>query len=121
MPLYSGAISKERAATLVKTLEDVKVFGPPYPVPSVPLDSKDFDIDRYWQGPTWLNTNWLIIDGLRRYGYDEHADALTESSLELVQEGGCAEYFNPETGAPLGANNFSWTAALALDLLKSQK
>ena len=117
MPLYSGAISKERAATLVKMLESDIEFGPAYPVPSVPISSKDFDANRYWQGPTWLNTNWLIIDGLRRYGYNDHADALTESSLELVQKGGFAEYFNPLTGEPLGADNFSWTAALTVDLL----
>jgi len=120
MPLYSGAISPERAAILVKSLENEHVFGPAYPVPSVPVDSKDFDANRYWQGPTWLNTNWLIIDGLRRYGYNDHADALTESSLELVQKGGFAEYFNPLSGDPLGADNFSWTAALTIDLLKSK-
>lgn len=118
MPLYAGCISKERAAKLVKKLEDDKQFGPTYPVPSVPLSSPDFDPDRYWQGPSWMNTNWLIMDGLRRYGYDDHADALRETSLEMVQHSGFAEYFDPNTAEPLGAHNFSWTAALTIDLLK---
>lgn len=120
LPLYGGAISQERAAMLVRQLEDEHQFGPAYPVPSVPLNSSYFDANRYWQGPTWLNTNWLIIDGLRRYGFHDHAAALRESSLELVTRSGCAEYFNPLTGEALGSPNFSWTAALAIDLMQQK-
>lgn len=118
MPLYAGTISKERAAVLVKRLENDRAFGTAYPIPSVPVDSPDFDPDRYWQGPTWMNTNWLIMDGLRRYGLTEHADALKETSLEMVEKSGFAEYFDPNTAEPLGAHGFSWTAALTIDLLK---
>ncbi|HUS26398.1 MAG TPA: trehalase family glycosidase [Nevskiaceae bacterium] len=118
MPLYAGTVSKEHAALIVKTLENEHMFGPAHPVPSVPLNSPWFDPKRYWQGPMWFNTNWLIADGLRRYGYSDHADALVESSLELVRNG-FNEYYNPLTGDPLGAKNFSWTAAIAIDWLKT--
>lgn len=120
IPLYSGAISKERAALLVRSLENEHLFGPAFPVPSVPINSPWFDQKRYWQGPTWLNTNWLIADGLRRYGYHHHANALIESSQELVKDGHFNEYFNPLTGEPLGAPNFSWTAALIIDWLDAK-
>lgn len=119
LPLYAGTVSQERAQTLVGMLENDKLFGPPFPVPSVPLESQYFSSKRYWQGPTWVNMNWLIIDGLRRYGFRDHADALTESTLEMIAKNGIAEYYDPLTGEPLGADNFSWTAALAIDLLKS--
>lgn len=119
LPLYAGHISKERAEHLVKLLENPHQFGLKYPIPSVPRVSAYFDSRRYWQGPTWINTNWLVIDGLRRYGFDDHADVLTEMTLELVRQHGCNEYFDPLDGSPLGASNFSWTAALAIDLLKS--
>jgi glycogen debranching enzyme len=118
MPLYAGTISKEQAAKLVKTIENEHIFGPAYPIPSTPLNSAWFDPNRYWQGPTWFNTNWLIADGLRRYGYKDHADALIEGSLELVKANHFNEYFNPLSGAPLGASNFSWTAAIAIDWIK---
>src|SRR5213075_850375 len=98
------------AKILVKNIENEHVFGPAYPVPSTPLNSPWFDPKRYWQGPTWLNMNWLLIDGLHRYGFKQHAAALTEGSLELVNRHGFFEYYNPETGDPLGAHNFSWTA-----------
>ena len=121
MPLYAGCISKERAAQLVKMLEDEHMFGANFPIPSVPLNSEWFQEHAYWQGPTWVNMNWLIINGLRGYGYKEHADALTESTLEMVKSSGFAEYFSPVDGSPAGADNFSWTAALVIDLLKAKK
>lgn len=119
LPLYAGAVTKERAAQLVKLIEDEKQFGLAYPLPSVPQASDWFNPIGYWQGPTWVNTNWLIIEGLKRYGYDDHAAALTESTLEMVGRSGCYEYFNPLDGSAAGAPNFSWTAALAIDLLKT--
>lgn len=121
LPLYAGSISKERAADLVRKLENEHVFGVNYPVPSVPLDSADFNPERYWQGPTWVNTNWLVIEGLRQYGYDDHAEALKEATLQMVEQSGFWEYFHPISGEPLGARNFSWTAALAIDLVRDRK
>jgi glycogen debranching enzyme len=102
----------------VKLIESEHQFGLAFPLPSVPKSSHWFDPKRYWQGPTWLNTNWLVIDGLRRYGFNEHADLLRELSLDLVAKEGFSEYFNPVTGEAEGADNFSWTAALAIDFLK---
>ena len=118
LPLYAGSITQERAAELVKLLESEQQFGPAYPVPSVPISSPWFHRKRYWQGPTWVNMNWLIIDGLKRYGFKDHAAALTESTLEMVARGGFAEYFDPLDGSSAGGGDFSWTAALSLDLLK---
>lgn len=120
LPLYAGHISQERAEALVKLIESPHHFGLHFPLPSVPKSSAWFDPKRYWQGPTWVNINWLVIDGLKRYGFTEHAEVLKDVTLELVEKGGCAEYFDPLTGEPLGAENFSWTAALAIDLLQSK-
>jgi hypothetical protein len=120
MPLYAGCISKERAKELVKMLEDQHLFAANFPVPSVPLNSEWFQPYAYWEGPTWVNMNWLIIDGLKRYGFDEHAAALTESTVEMVKNAGFAEYFSPLDGSAAGADNFSWTAALVIDLLRAK-
>jgi glycogen debranching enzyme len=119
MPLYAGSVSKERAAKLVKLLEDEHQFGTNYPVPSVPLSSDWFQANRYWQGPTWVNTNWLIIEGLENYGYRNHASALRESTIELIEKSGFYEYFNPIDGTKAGIASFSWTAALIIDMLKN--
>lgn len=119
MPLYAGTITQERAKELVVLLKNHRKYWLHHPVPSVPLDSPFFDSDRYWQGPSWLNTNWLIIDGLRRYGFDEEADELTKRSIAVVDKSGPFEYFDPIDGKGIGAADFAWTAALVIDLLKN--
>lgn len=119
MPLYAGNIAKDRAEALVKLLQNKSMFGAHFPVPSVPLSSDWFKPLGYWQGPTWININWLIIDGLERNGYTEQAEALKTSTLKLVAQNGAYEYFNPQSGQPAGSPEFSWTAALTIDLLKT--
>ncbi len=121
LPLYAGCVTKERAKQLVHHLENEQEFGPAYPVPSVSVNSQWFHPKLYWQGPTWVNMNWLIIDGLKRYGFKEQAKALRESTLEMVERHGCYEYFDPLNGEPAGAKDFSWTASLAIDLIKTSK
>ncbi|MEI7683158.1 MAG: trehalase family glycosidase [Candidatus Saccharibacteria bacterium] len=116
MPLYSGSISKEKAKELV-TILNSKQYQTKYPVPTVPTDSEWFHPHMYWQGPTWLNTNWLLADGLQRYGYKEEAKALRAKSIEMVTKSGFYEYFSPLDGSPAGTNNFSWTAAVVIDFL----
>lgn len=119
LPLYAGCITKARAKHLVGLLASKKEFGLRWPIPSVPRTSGYFDPLRYWQGPTWINTNWLVIEGLKNYGYDNEAKDLTGRTIELVSKSGMYEYFSPLNGEPGGAADFSWTAALTIDLLKS--
>ncbi len=116
MPLYAGTVTKKRAAHLVALLKDSHYFGANYPVPSVPLSSKYFNDRRYWQGPTWINTNWFIIDGLERYGFLEEARELRNKTLNMVEKSGFSEYFSPIDGYGAGIAPFSWTAALTIDL-----
>jgi hypothetical protein len=119
LPLYAGTISRKRAAQLVELMKS-KHWTTKYPVPSVPKNSKYFQPVRYWQGPTWINTNWLIAEGLERYGYLREAAHIKHRSLELLETSGSYEYFSPLDGRPAGAPAFSWSAALAIDFLYSK-
>lgn len=119
MPLWAGVAEQSRARQLIDLLEAGSGFWPAHPVPSVPTDARQFQEHRYWKGPTWVNTNWIVIEGLRVYGFHDLADELCERTIALMERGGFAEYFSPLTGEAMGADEFSWTAALALDLLAS--
>lgn len=116
MPLYAGSISKERAEQLVALLKSPKNFDTAFPIASVPITSEWFSELGYWQGPTWINTNWLIADGLERYGFAEDAKRIRNLSLHLVERHGCYEYFSALSGEPAGAKNFSWSAALTIEM-----
>lgn len=89
------------------------------PVPSHDLTAPDFDPVRYWRGPAWFNTGWLVWHGLRLHGHDRLAGLLREGTLDAIRFAGFREYVEPETGVGHGAYDFSWTAAVTIDLLAS--
>lgn len=120
LPLYAGTISHSHASKLVELMK-TKAWTTHYPLPSVPKNSRYFQPHRYWQGPTWLNTNWLICDGLERYGFTKEAEHIRKQSIELVKEHGAYEYFSPLDGQSAGAHPFSWTAALTIDFLEQNR
>jgi glycogen debranching enzyme len=89
-------------------------------VPSYDLTAPDLDLSRYWRGPTWASTNWLVWNGLRTAGRADLAGTLASDMVELVAGAGLREYFDPVTGAGLGGRDFTWTAALLLDVLAAR-
>ena len=76
---------------------------------------KTFEETRYWRGPVWINSNWIIYQGL--LDKDKNfSNLIKNKTLELLENKKFHEYYNFKTGECLGANNFSWSAALYLDL-----
>ncbi|MCE3276982.1 MAG: hypothetical protein K0R13_2837 [Propionibacteriaceae bacterium] len=86
-------------------------------VPSFDLTDRRYNPRRYWRGPTWLNTTWLLVEGLRVHDGEALAQRLCDDMVALVSGAGLREYFNPRTGAGHGTSNFSWSAALLLHVL----
>ncbi|RKY51884.1 MAG: hypothetical protein DRP89_08560 [Candidatus Neomarinimicrobiota bacterium] len=120
-PLFAGIVPSDRINFLLKNLFSTKKYTPKngYPFCSVSMSEKDFDPVRYWRGPVWINMNWLIYRGLKNYNFYKKAEELKDKTLELVSRSGFYEYFDPFIGKGYGANNFSWTASLVIDFIKS--
>jgi hypothetical protein len=119
LPLLVGDLPTDIAEALVGELDDPSRFGTAFPVPTVAMDDPEFSPTRMWRGPSWVNTNWLLVEGLRRTGHHQRAIQLAHATLEMVaRAGGAYEYFNPLTGERPAAAvpMFSWTAALVIDL-----
>jgi glycogen debranching enzyme len=83
-------------------------------VATIDPTSDKFEATRYWRGPIWINTNWLIAEGFKDYGYDDIAAQIRTDSLELIERFGYCEYFTPDGVRGCGADQFSWSAALTL-------
>jgi glycogen debranching enzyme len=118
MPLFAEIIDKDEAQRLVdEYLHDSDQFGTAYPVPTLPKNHQSFESKRnsMWRGPTWVGANWFMYRGLKQYDLGEAAADIKHSSRELVRKSGFAEYYDPETGVPLGGEKFTW-GGLVLDM-----
>ncbi|MFI6027324.1 MGH1-like glycoside hydrolase domain-containing protein [Amycolatopsis magusensis] len=85
--------------------------------PSFDLTDAMFEATRYWRGPAWFNIGWLLWRGLRLHGEHELAATVRAGLLSAADDVGFREYVDPLTRNGHGASDFSWTAAVILDLL----
>ncbi|HEY1775658.1 MAG TPA: hypothetical protein VGG41_05795 [Solirubrobacteraceae bacterium] len=122
-PLALPDLPEDIGHQLVASLLDASRFWAPVAPPSVALDEPTFSLRerfdglrRYWRGPTWINSAWLIWRGLVRLGYDEHAANMARAVTDTVAREGLREFYDPSDGRGMGAHDFAWSA-LALDLL----
>ncbi len=81
--------------------------------PSYEPDGGHGPIRRYWRGPTWVNSAWLVWLGMRRLGYEAEAKRLADGLIGAVEREGLREYYDPRTGKGLGAKDFAWSALIA--------
>lgn len=120
IPLILPGLPQEVVASVVEQARSPRFgLGPEMelPLPSYDRLAADFDSLRYWRGPVWINMNWLLWQGLLEHGHTDLAKTLRDTMLGVISRSGCYEYFHPVTGEGIGTAEFSWTAALALDLL----
>lgn len=143
LPLICGAASNKQAAQLASHLQDPKMFGSAFPVPSIAVSDTDHYSKDMWRGPTWININWLIAYGFDRYGMHDIAAALRHrttgeiekyceefgvsfefyddrcevSPPELLRKGKCAPEDSPYHHV---FYDYGWTATLYVDMIRSR-
>ncbi len=118
-PLITGRMPSNIAERLVAHMTNKNEFWTKYPLPTVALDDPKFEPLEMWRGPTWINVNYLMIEGLQRSGYSDLAQELRSRTLDLIErEDDIYEYYHPETGErpPKAASTFGWSSAIYIDL-----
>jgi glycogen debranching enzyme len=74
--LWSGIIAPKRAAAVVKRLMQKDMWSG-WGIRTLSSDHPSFNPYNYQTGAVWPHDNSLIVLGMRRYGFDEEAAALT--------------------------------------------
>ncbi len=100
LPMFAGICTQAQADKMVQVLLDETRFWTAMPIPSMPKDSEYYDADM-WRGCSWLNINYFIILGLRKYGYTKIAEELREKTLSAVnkwyeQTGNIFEFYDAD-------------------------
>ena len=100
IPLAAGVPDTERAEKLNALICDPHGFGTLIPIPSVAVDDHEFEKDM-WRGPVWINTAYLVLEGLKRYGfflsYAELSWRLINGVFKVLDsENQVYEFYDPE-------------------------
>lgn len=114
MPMWAGIATPEQAERMVKEhYLDERTFHAPYGVRTLSKMEKMYAIIKSgnpscWLGPIWGISNYMVFDGLVKYGYIEEATDLAKKTItmfgkDIVENGELHEYYDPETG--IGVNN----------------
>jgi glutaredoxin len=123
LPLFAEVPGEEEGKILLDELRShcfCVADGDCVAIPSYDMCQADFEGEFYWRGPVWININWYLAKGVRKYGDGELADWIEDSLIALTERYGYYEYYDPNTGKGLGAKDFSWTAALIIDLVSDR-
>ncbi|MFX0099546.1 MAG: trehalase family glycosidase [Candidatus Hodarchaeota archaeon] len=99
-PLVMPGLDKEKEACLIENLENPVKYNTQMPTPTVARDSPDF-IKDMWRGPVWMNTSYLIVQGLMMKGYEELAGDFAYRLCKGVYEtwknkGNFYEFYDPD-------------------------
>ena len=97
---------------LDQLLDDAR-FAAPFGCRYLPPDHPRYEPDEYWRGPAWPQLNYLLWVAANRWQRDDVAGAVARWSRLAATASGFAEYWNPETGAGLGAVPQGWAALAA--------
>jgi hypothetical protein len=119
-PLALPDLPAEIGRRLVEEhLLDPAQFLTPVAPPSVAASEPSYEpgggrgpIRRYWRGPAWVNSAWLVWLGMRRLGYENEAARLAAGVIAAVAREGLREYYDPRSGRGLGARDFAWSALI---------
>ena len=80
------------------------------------VSSPEYQPDGYWRGPIWAPSTILVEDGLRRAGFSDLADEISQRFRALCERSGFAENFDATTGVGLRDHAYTWTASSYLIL-----
>lgn len=122
LPLWAGVATEEQAAAVREKILDTTLFNTHVPFPTLNASHPEFNPRKgYWRGPVWLDQAYFGLQGLRKYGYSQDAEALQQKLLRnsngLLENAPLHENYHPVTGEKLNAAHFSWSAAHVLMLL----
>jgi len=84
LPLWAGVATKKQANELLKVMKDPNEFWRPFGIPTLTAKDEYYNPIGYWNGPVWIQWQYLIFRGLLDYGYEDEAVELAERVMDNV-------------------------------------
>lgn len=129
MPMWAGIATPEQAQRIVKEhYLDPKTFYAPYGVRTLSKMEKMYAVIKSgnpscWLGPVWGISNYMVFDGLVRYGYIQEAKELAQKTVtmfgrDIENNGEMHEYYDPETGLGVMNSGFQNWNLLSINMFE---
>ncbi len=99
-PLFAQIPDEDQAAKLIGHIKDEFTFNTLIPFPTIARNYPDFMKDM-WRGAVWINTAYVGIKGLQKYGENELAGELAFKLVNGIaqtykNEGSIYEFYDPD-------------------------
>jgi len=119
LPLVAGVPDPHQARRMMETLTDPQWFWGDFVLPTISRNDPAFVEQQYWRGTIWPPMNYLVYQGIKRYGFDEIAGELAQRSVALFLRSWrdyqlCRENYDSRTGEGGGQRYQSWGPLFAL-------
>ncbi|MFP4469732.1 MAG: amylo-alpha-1,6-glucosidase [Bacteroidales bacterium] len=82
LPLWAGVADSSKAAVLMQSLLNEDEFWRNYGVPTLSASHPYYNPIGYWNGPVWVQWQYLLFRGLLDYGYTGEARELAHRVLD---------------------------------------
>jgi putative isomerase len=87
-PLAAGIATDEQAKVIIEThLLNPEEFWGEIVIPTTPFNDPTSLDNAYWRGRVWPPLNFMVWEGLRRYGYWDEARELAGRSWKIFEQG----------------------------------
>lgn len=84
LPLWAGVADSVQAVRLMEHMKNPDTFWRKFGVPTLSADDPYYNPIGYWNGPIWVQWQYLLMRGMIDYGYYRDAGKLMEKVLNNV-------------------------------------
>jgi len=118
LALWAGVADKEQAEALMKHLTNPDEFWRKYGVPTLSADDSYYNPIGYWNGPVWVQWDYLVFRGLLNYGYRNEAKELAEKVMsnminQLKTDHWFWEFYSPDDHQAGWNKTYIWAGIIA--------
>jgi hypothetical protein len=122
--LLADIVPEDRLDRFVAHLDNPAEFNRPHRIPTMSADHPQYGPNG-WSGAVWAPTNYMVLKGLERYGYNELSYDIACNNVENVVKvfedtGTLWENYDPEKPAQgtIAAKNFvGWSGLYPISIL----
>ena len=126
LPLWAGVSDTEKSSKLFSTMTNQDEFWRPYGVPTLSAKDSYYNPIGYWNGPVWVQWDYLLFRGLLDHGYKKEAEELAMKVLDnmiwhLKQDHVFWEFYSPDDREAGWNKTYIWAGLAARFLIDLEK